>query len=118
MLGDVDGIQYSMALLNATVCLQSIGDLLQMHTLYTHAHMLTLHHANMLSQLVLLLQPCSKWWQNIVKGRQGSQGVQGKTHKKEVGKMRFEAVPACPGFFWATDDRLRLIGSGGQGAVY
>ena len=115
MLGDVDGIQYSMALLNATVCLQSCGDLLQTHTLYTHAHMLTLHHANMLSQLVLLLQPCSKWWQNIVKGRQGSQGG---IPKEEVGKMSFEAVPACPGFFWATDDRLRLIGSGGQGAVY
>ncbi|KAL3137754.1 hypothetical protein ABBQ38_005017 [Trebouxia sp. C0009 RCD-2024] len=58
--------------------------------------------------------PASKYWHRIVKVRQS---LQGETRKKALGKMVFEAVPACPAFFWATDDHLRLIGSGGQGAV-
>ena len=41
---------------------------------------------------------------------------------RRTGKVGFEAVPHCPGYFWPVDEQkdegMRKAGSGGQGCVY
>ena len=77
-----------------------------------------LRHKNMqmLAMLTILIhavlvQPASQWWRrNILMPRKLLQ--EGQTSQ---GKVSFEGVPGCNGFFWATDPSLRLIASSGQG---
>ena len=62
---------------------------------------------------VAVLQPSSHWLcRNLLTPGQLLQEGQNPR-----GKVSFEPVPGCPGFFWATDCSLRLIGSCGQGNV-
>ena len=62
---------------------------------------------------VVLVQPASQWWcRNVLIPRQ----LQHEGHISQ-GKVSFEGVLGCPGFFWATDPSLRLIASSGQGHV-
>lgn len=62
------------------------------------------------------MQPKSQRWQQRVKGVQRDRGL------RRTGKVGFEAVPHCPGYFWPVDEQkdegMRKAGSGGQGCVY